>query len=178
MPFLSTVSFCPSFHISKSHLWGGLFISGELNVNHVCGIAMRPEMITQTIWRKEFFCVADVLVIGKCNSQSILVCNWRSQKGPCRGAQIAQNTSCQKAVSNKCPVELKYYFPNNKNLRVVILAHFPDSSLSSSASGSRSDAPTPVTIQPSQEATNKACLCAQASVRHSEIHLQSFRQPD
>ena len=42
----------------------------------------------------------------KVNSQRILLCNWRLQKIPHGGAQITQNNPCQKALCNRCPVQL------------------------------------------------------------------------
>ena len=42
----------------------------------------------------------------KINSQRILLCNWRLQKVPHGGALITQKNSCQKALCNRCPVQL------------------------------------------------------------------------
>ena len=65
---------------------------------------IRPEMITQII-RKQFFYVTDVCN-WKINSQRILLCNWHLQKVPHGGALITQKNSCQKALCNRCPVQL------------------------------------------------------------------------
>ena len=57
----------------------------------------------------------------KINSQRILLCNWHLQKVPHGSALITQKNSCQKALCNRCPVQLGNYFPNNKNVCVIIL---------------------------------------------------------
>ena len=74
---------------------------------------IRPEMITQII-RKQFFCVTDVCN-WKINSQRILLCNWHLQKVPHGGALITQNDSCQRALCNRCPVQLEIN-PHIKNV--------------------------------------------------------------
>ena len=56
----------------------------------------------------------------KINSQTITVC-----KGHVRGARITQNHSCQKALCNRCSVQLGNYFPNHKN---CVCSHFVPSS--------------------------------------------------
>ena len=80
-------------------------------------------------------------------SQTILVCNWRSQKVPSGGARIAQNNACQKALCNRCPVQSEYEFPNNKN----VCNHF----------GSHSMSP----------------LCLPLAVGHARIHLKTLELP-
>ena len=64
-----------------------------------------PDMFTQMV-RKQFFSVTDVHVIGKINSQTILVCDWYSHKIPNGGVRMTQNKSIQKTLCNRCPVQL------------------------------------------------------------------------
>ena len=42
----------------------------------------------------------------KINCQRILLCKWRLQKVPHGGALITQKNSCQRALCNRCPVQL------------------------------------------------------------------------
>ena len=81
---------------------------------------MRPKMITQII-RKLFFCVADVRAIGNLIPWLLMCVIGAFTESTLWRRRITQTNSCQKTLCNRCPVQLGNYFPNNKNVCVIIL---------------------------------------------------------
>ena len=79
---------------------------------------MRPEMKPQ-IFRKQFICVTDVCAIAKLTPRELL---WKlaSQTVPYGGTQVTQNSSCQKALCNRCPVQLGDEFWNSRMCVIML----------------------------------------------------------
>ena len=76
--------------------------------------------ITQII-RKQFFCVTNVRVIGKLIPKQLICVIGTFTESTLWRPRITQNNSCQKALCNRCPVQLGNWFL--KRMRVIILGH-------------------------------------------------------